>query len=265
MTTVAAANNAAHTVSAAAAAGAPAGASGSALSSLSGNFNDFLKLLMTQLQNQDPTSPMDTNAFTSQLVQFSSVEQQINTNTSLTKLIEATQGNAVLQASGMVGKTVQATSDHLALQGGKAGVGIALSAPQALTVSVANEAGTVLRSDTLAGAAGANAWTWDGKDSSGRTLPDGSYRVAVTGVDGSGASQAVPFTVSGTATGVGRSGSAIMVQLGGLAVDLSQVQAVGGGGRHRRAAALPRQGTLAVADAAVAGSSALTASLGRFP
>ena len=55
---------------------------------------------MTQLQHQDPTSPMDTNAFTSQLVQFSSVEQQINTNTSLTKLIEATQGGSVLQASG---------------------------------------------------------------------------------------------------------------------------------------------------------------------
>ena len=106
---------------------AAAPAEGGALSKLSGNFNDFLKLLMTQLQHQDPTSPMDTNAFTSQLVQFSSVEQQINTNTSLNKLIEATQGGSVLQASGMVGKTVQATSDHLALQGGKAGVGFALS------------------------------------------------------------------------------------------------------------------------------------------
>jgi len=229
MTTIAAANTAAHTVSAATAAAAPASPPGGALSKLSGNFNDFLGLLMTQLRNQDPTSPMDTNAFTSQLVQFSSVEQQINTNSSLTKLIEATQGNAVLQASGMVGKTVQAASDHLALQGGKAGVGFTVSAPQPVTVSVANEVGTVLHMDTLTGQAGANAWTWDGKDASGRTLPDGAYRVAVTGVDGSGASRAVPFTVSGTATGVGRSGSAIMVQLGGLAVDLSQVQSVGGG------------------------------------
>jgi flagellar hook assembly protein FlgD len=55
-----------------------------ALNSLSANFGDFLKLLMTQLQNQNPTSPLDTNQFTSELVQFSSVEQQINTNTSLT-------------------------------------------------------------------------------------------------------------------------------------------------------------------------------------
>ena len=54
------------------------------LASLSSNFSDFLNLLMTQLKNQDPTSPMDANSFTSELVEFSSVEQQINTNTSLT-------------------------------------------------------------------------------------------------------------------------------------------------------------------------------------
>ena len=210
-------------------AAAKAAAPTDALGKLSGSFNDFLKLLMTQLQNQDPTAPMDTNAFTSQLVQFSSVEQQINTNSSLTKLIEATQGGSVLQAAGMVGKSVQVTSDHLALQGGKAGVAFVLSVPQQITVSVANEAGTVLRTAAVSGASGANAWTWDGKDGSGRTLPDGSYRVAVTGLDGSGAAQAVPFTVGGTATGVTRGNGALQVQMGALSVDLSQVQSVGGG------------------------------------
>ena len=81
----------------------------SALSKLSGNFNDFLKLLMTQLQNQDPTAPMDTNQFTTQLVQFSSVEQQIDTNASLNKLISLQQGGEVLQSAALVGKTVQVT------------------------------------------------------------------------------------------------------------------------------------------------------------
>lgn len=213
------------TASATAAAATPK--SGNALSTLSGNFNNFLGLLMTQLKNQDPTAPMDTNTFTTQLVQFSSVEQQINTNTSLTSLIQATQGGSLLQAAGMVGKTVQATSDHMALQNGTGGVGFALSAPQQVTVAVANEAGTVLRTGTVSGASGANTWAWDGKDSSGRTLPDGSYRVAVTGVGSSGATQAVPFTVSGTSTGVQRSNGALAVQMGGLSVDLSQVQSVG--------------------------------------
>ncbi|HEY0205422.1 MAG TPA: flagellar hook assembly protein FlgD [Acetobacteraceae bacterium] len=228
MSTVTTATATATAKASPAAAAAVVPASGNALSTLSGNFDNFLNLLMTQLKNQDPTAPMDTNTFTTQLVQFSSVEQQINTNTSLTTLIQATQGGSLLQAAGMVGKTVQATSDHLALQGGKAGVGFTLSAPQQVAVSVANEAGTVLRTGTVSGASGANTWAWDGKDSSGRVLPDGSYRVAVTGVDSSGATQPVPFTVSGTATGVQRSNGALAVQMGAVPVDLSKVQSVGG-------------------------------------
>ena len=74
-----------------------------ALSQLSGNFSDFLNMLMTQLQNQDPTSPLDTNQFTSELVQFSGVEQQINTNNSLTQLIQLTQAGEVMQSSAMAG------------------------------------------------------------------------------------------------------------------------------------------------------------------
>src|SRR5262249_27383532 len=89
-----------------------------ALTSLSSNFNDFLKMLMTELQNQDPTSPMNTNEFTSELVQFSSVEQQINTNTSLTQLIQLTQAGEVMQASAMAGKQVTVSSDHVPLQNG---------------------------------------------------------------------------------------------------------------------------------------------------
>ena len=97
-------------------------ATGSAQTSLTNNYNDFLKLLMTQLQNQDPSSTMDTNQFTSQLVQYSSVEQQIATNTSLTQLIQLTQGGEVLQASSLVGKPVTVTSDRIALQDGKGAV-----------------------------------------------------------------------------------------------------------------------------------------------
>ena len=94
------------TAAAATAASGSAAASPAAdpLASLSSNFNNFLSMLMTQLKNQDPTSPMDTNQFTSELVQFSSVEQQINTNTSLTQLIQLTQGGEVMQASAMTGK-----------------------------------------------------------------------------------------------------------------------------------------------------------------
>ena len=89
LATVTAQQNSANATTAAASSTAASQTGSTALNSLSANFGDFLKLLMTQLQNQDPTSPLDTNQFTSELVAFSGVEQQINTNTSLTQLIHS--------------------------------------------------------------------------------------------------------------------------------------------------------------------------------
>src|ERR1700733_15003056 len=93
-----------------------------ALNSLTANFGDFLNMLMTQLQNQDPSSPMDTNQFTTELVQFSSVEQQIDTNTDLTQLIQLTQASQIEQSTSMLGKQVTVNSGQLSLQQGSAAI-----------------------------------------------------------------------------------------------------------------------------------------------
>ena len=81
-------------------------ANSTAASHLAGNFDEFLQLLTTQLKNQDPTSPLDPNQFTQELVQFSSVEQQIQTNTSLTTLISLQQNAQATAALGFIGHTV---------------------------------------------------------------------------------------------------------------------------------------------------------------
>src|SRR5271154_1591718 len=81
----------------------------SAMQQLSGNMNTFLTLLTTQLQHQDPLSPMDSTQFTQQLVEYSQVEQQINTNTNLTNLISLQQTNSGAAAVGYLGKEVTAT------------------------------------------------------------------------------------------------------------------------------------------------------------
>src|ERR1700684_302085 len=86
-----------------------------AVCSLSDNFTNFLSLLMTQLQNQDPTSPLDSNQFTSELVQFTSVEQQISTNSDLTQLIQLTQASQMEQSASMIGKPATATGSPLTL------------------------------------------------------------------------------------------------------------------------------------------------------
>ena len=88
--------------------------SSSALNQLSGNFDTFLKLLTTQLQNQDPTSPMDTNQFTQQLVEFSQVEQQISTNSNLKTLVALAQGRSTSDAVNYLGKTVALTNGNVA-------------------------------------------------------------------------------------------------------------------------------------------------------
>jgi flagellar basal-body rod modification protein FlgD len=217
---------AAREAAAAAPGSAPAAAAPSAGTTLAGNFQTFLKMLMTQLQNQDPTSPLDTNQFTSQLVQFSSVEQQINTNASLTQLIQLTQAQGVLQSTAMVGHRVAVSSDHLALQNGSASLRFDAPAAGPVAIAVYTDAGDKLTEALVDAKAGSNAWSWDGRDINGNQIADGSYRVAVMGAAGSGGAQALPFTVEGTATGVVRNGGGLTLQMGALAVDFSAVQQV---------------------------------------
>ncbi len=197
-----------------------------ALSSLSNNFSNFLSMLMTQLQNQDPSQPMDSNQFTSELVQFSSVEQQINTNSDLTQLIQLTQASQVEQSAGMIGKPVTATSSQLALQNGTAQVNFKTSAAEPVAIAVYNSSGAQIQSAALTSAAGNNTWTWNGKAANGTTMPDGAYTVTVTSVGGNTTSQ-IPFTVTGTATSVQNNSGTVDVQMGGLTLPFSAVTSVG--------------------------------------
>jgi flagellar basal-body rod modification protein FlgD len=197
------------------------------LASLSSNFNNFLSMLMTQLKNQDPTSPMDTNQFTSELVQFSSVEQQINTNTRLTQLIQLTQGGEVMQASAMTGKQVTASSDHVPLQNGKGTIQFSTTTAQPVDISIFDANGAKLSDSMLMSSAGTNTWSWNGTDGSGRTVPDGSYKFAVIGANVDGTTTALAASVIGKATGVQSQSNGMQLELGALSIDFSKVQSVG--------------------------------------
>ena len=214
-------------VSPASAAPASSATPANALTSLSTNFNSFLNLLLTQLKNQDPSSPMDTNTFTSELVQFSSVEQQITTNSSLTQLIQATQGNEVIGATGVVGKQVVLSSAQMPLQNGSGSLGFSTTAAEPVSIKITDGSGVQVRDDSLTSAAGANTWTWDGTDSNGNQLPDGAYTVSVIGNPPGGSAAAVPFTVTGQATGVTNTNGTVALQAGAVSVDFSKVQSVG--------------------------------------
>src|SRR5580698_2911521 len=189
------------------------------LTSLSSNFGDFLNLLMTQLQNQDPTSPMDTSQFTSELVEFSSVEQQIDTNTSLTQLIQLTQSGEVMQASAMNGKQVTVTSDHVPLQNGQGTIQFTTQTAEPVDILVYDSNGNKLSDNMMMSTAGTNTWTWNGTNSSGATVPDGSYQVAVVAAATTATTSAVATNVVGTATGVqSESNGSLELELGALSV-----------------------------------------------
>src|SRR5579863_6368314 len=132
---------------------------------LSQNFNTFLTLLTTQLQNQDPLSPLDTNQFTQQLVSFSEVEQQINTNTNLQSLISLQQTSQALSALPLVGQTIQYNNATAPLSNGQASFGYTLPANvnQATLVVTDSNGQTQFVESAPSTAAGPQNFVWNGQ------------------------------------------------------------------------------------------------------
>lgn len=194
------------------------------LSSLTSNYNQFLTLLTAQLQHQDPTSPTDTSSFTSELAQFAGVEEQIKTNTNLNQLIALNQTSEVSQSSSFVGKQAVVSSSQMALQNASGTLQFNLGTAETVGIAVTNSAGKVVANRSADIPAGTSTWSWNGKDDAGNTLPDGTYDVAVVTPNASGSSNAVPFSVIGTITGISKnSNGGVNVQMGSTSVDMSAV------------------------------------------
>ena len=162
----------------------------SSATKLSGDFNTFLRILTTQLQNQDPTNAQDTNAFTQQLVQFASVEQQINTNSKLDQLINQSKTSGVTPLLNYVGKYVEVPANkNLLLQDGKAQLNYKVN--ESLTgvrFSVVDSTGVTVASFNGPNTLGEQTAIWDGKLANGQQLKDGSYILTATGVKADGTS-----------------------------------------------------------------------------
>ena len=199
---------------------------GSALAQLGANFNQFLQLLLTQVQNQDPTAPTDTTSFTTELVQFTGVQEQVNTNSSLSQLIGLQQSSQVLQGNGLVGHETTVTANQISLQNGTGALSFNATAGQTVAISIVNAAGSPIYDTTLTANGGSNTWTWNGTDSTGAKVPDGAYNVAVETASSNGNATPLAFGVIGTATGVSTSGTTTQLQLGALSVNLSALQSV---------------------------------------
>lgn len=197
---------------------APAGASSNNSSSqnLSADMNTFLKLLTTQLQYQDPLDPMDTAEFTNQLVQYSNVEQSIQTNQKLDYLLSLNIANLGAQAVSYIGKTAQVLGDVMPLEGGKAKATYTFNKDvTSSTIMVKDMNGKVVYTADGKTTSGTHEFTWDGKDSEGNQLEDGAYQIVVSPKVPSGETNAtVTTTIFGKVTGVASDNNGIYIGLG---------------------------------------------------
>jgi flagellar basal-body rod modification protein FlgD len=206
---------------------APASTAPSAQQQLSGNFDTFLTLLTTQLQNQDPMSPMDSNQFTQQLVQFSQVEQQINTNDNLKTLITQGTNQTGAYAVSYLGKQVTIFNGNSALAGGNAEWHYNLPTTAANTVlTVTDKNGQTVYSKAGETAAGNHVFDWNGTGTNGQTLPVGTYKLTVSSAAADGTPVTSTAWSTGTVTEVDMTGPTPQLLVGPMAVALTDVGGV---------------------------------------
>ncbi|MCF6239360.1 MAG: flagellar hook assembly protein FlgD, partial [Candidatus Marinimicrobia bacterium] len=150
--------------------------------------DDFLTLLVAQLENQDPLEPQSDTEFIAQLAQFSSLEQQTTTNEKLDELIAAQGSSNQMSAFSLLGQKVSAPSDSFYLQGDSLELGFSLDQPAAeSSMNIVNSNGDVVVSLNFGEVgAGDNFVSWDGTDSSGNQLPADLYKMEISATDSDG-------------------------------------------------------------------------------
>lgn len=193
------------------------------------NQDDFLKLLITQLQNQDPLQPMDNQQFAAQLAQFNSLGQLIEINDKLGALSSGQSATSQYNAASLIGKEIAAAGNQVGLSAGSpATVGYQLGANAAkVVVNIYNSAGEVIRRiDAGSRGAGAQSLAWDGADSTGKRVAPGVYGFAVGAFDINGKAVPAAGKIQGVVSGVRLDGPEPVLEVNGVDVPMSGVMAV---------------------------------------
>jgi flagellar basal-body rod modification protein FlgD len=193
---------------------------------LAGNFQTFLTLLTTQLKNQNPLDPLDTNQFTAQLVQFAQVEQQLKQNDQLATLVSLQQTAQNTAALEFVGQTVGVTGDTAALTNGKAAWNLDVPKPATGTITIKSATGQTAYSGSYSMSTGSQQFVWDGKDASGLQWPDGNYTISVTAQDASGQPVAVPTEIQATVDSADLTTNPPVLSIAGLNYTLDKIRRV---------------------------------------
>jgi flagellar basal-body rod modification protein FlgD len=197
-------------------------------SSLDKNFDMFLKLLTTQLKTQDPTNPMDADKFTQQLVQYSGIEQQIQTNQNLTNMIGQLSANSMMSVLGFMNTEVTAGGATTELKAGAATWTLHSPSTSTLTghLTIRNDKSEVVATQDYTLNPGDNAFNWNGKDKNGVALPEGDYTISVDAKDATGGVVNVSMLVKGLVTGIDFSGASPILLVGTKRLRISDITSI---------------------------------------
>lgn len=195
--------------------------------------NDFLKLLVTQMKNQDPINPMDGTKFASQLAQFNSVEQLINLNSGIDALAKSQRqlnsGISNTMAASLTGKKVRALSSKVGLTAGE-DTTIQFELQDIATdakIVISDAEGNTVRTEKLGKlGAGKHEWTWDGTSNAGNEAPEGVYAIEIQAHNKEADVQALTF-IEGMAQKVRYSANGVELLVNGAYVPLGDVQEIG--------------------------------------
>ena len=187
--------------------------------------DDFLKLLVTQLKNQDPLKPMDNTEFVAELAQFSQLDQSTRTVSLLEKSIGNQTASMQFGMLAMIGRTVQVEGAVIQLGTDPATLNYALDrGASSVRISIANQNGQVVRSiDAGSQEAGVQQIQWDGRNQNGALMPAGTYHYSITAVDNRGAAVAAATTSTLKITGVRTEGDQPRLVAGDQVIDQSAI------------------------------------------
>ncbi|PKU26003.1 flagellar hook assembly protein FlgD [Telmatospirillum siberiense] len=198
-----------------------------AASSASASYNTFLTLLTTQLQNQDPLNPTNTDTFTSEMIQLSGVEQELAIEGQLETI--STNLNTMTASNGLgyIGKTVTASGSTAPMQSGSAKWTYTLdSAASTVTLTVKDKDGTTVYSTTGDTTSGTHSFTWDGTTTDGATETSGDYTLSVAAKTANGTTVTTSTDLVGTVTGIDSSSGSTVLKVGDVDVSISNVDSI---------------------------------------
>jgi flagellar basal-body rod modification protein FlgD len=207
----------------------PAGSVASALNNnteIASNFTTFLQLLTTQLKNQDPLSPMDTNQFTQQLVEFAGVEQQMKTNDTLSTLVSLQQSAQTSQALSLVGATVVVNGTTAQLANGKAAWSLNATQPATATITITAPSGQTVYTGTGAVNSGSQTYVWNGIGNDGTVWPAGNYTLTASAISANGQSTPITTQVEGQVTAIDLTQTPPALTIGGQTYTINDIQRI---------------------------------------